>query len=73
MGMISREKNSFVQWVYIRKTISKSHCWSRARHKDNMALGISAETLISAYDGRTDGEKVEVCVLVANQLHIGMP
>ena len=38
-----------------------------------MALGISAETLINAYDGRTDGEKVKICVLVANQLHIGMP
>ena len=48
-------------------------CRSRARHKDNMALGISAETLINAYDGRTDGEKVKICVLVANQLHIGMP
>ena len=38
-----------------------------------MTLGISAETLINAYDGRTDGEKVEVCVLAANQLHIEMP
>ena len=38
-----------------------------------MTLSNSAETLSNAYDGRTGGEKVEICVLVANQVHIGMP